>query len=409
MKYQVTRLLPYFFLPLLVSILLTSCEDPVQSDSSSTKSNVDKDTNTIVVLDTVYINKSDTLVKTQKDTVYLNKSDTLVITQKDTTYLSSSDTVIAIVYDTIYIDTGNAIQDTIQDTIHIIDTVNITMPVPTIDSVTVISSETAVIQLRGTFSDSDNLKGFVLFSSFPDKEENPFTSAKAILVDTLASGSGTVGILLKEFEVSIDDIDKDQAWYVAAFNINGTISQAVEAHYYGRKSNENELRLYNRRDTYNSQIAAGLDIDMERVTLKEVESGIHLLEENRYASKFGADVVVERTTSGGVGITPIGGAVLFKVSSETQLSDVDVDQIYTSSYADEITQVNGFVVYANGKSIRQSDGIRLYDLMPGDEFFVISNSFDVARLIVKEVSNMTVTFSCRKDSGKNSGLKIRAD
>ncbi len=293
------------------------------------------------------------------------------------------------------------------------DTVSIKkLGVPAIDSIELLSTTSAKIHVSGSYVRTEDFAGFVVFNQKPAEGEDSINASITAAHDSVVSSGDTTGIIERAIAVTINDIDVDQDWYVSSFDKKDRISQPVKATFYSRVSGDAAVNKYNRTTTVvTAQVGTGLDVDMETVASKSVEGTIHTKGNTAYATNTGADVIIEGTVAGGIGLTPIGGAVVFKVAASTQLTEPQVEAIYEASYKNEITENPAgttFLAFAKGKSVRATKtSVPLYDLVAGDEFFVISSSYDVARLVVTTIGANAVTFTARKDSGKNAGLKIR--
>ncbi len=312
-----------------------------------------------------------------------------------------------------------------EDVIGTSDTVSLeNLGVPYIDSVEVLSATSAKIHIYGSFQDSEDFEGFAILKgrATGEKTDTGLVLDTIVIPDDDANWTdktgkkGWTGKLTHT--VDIADLDVDQTWYVSAFDDKRKMGQSIPAHFFGRVSTDDQVI----KEYYSMSLSAdttGLDLDNEPMR-KVVEDGIHLgSNKAQYATNTGADIIIEArkydTPTSGLALTPVGGAVLFKVEASTQLTETEVADIYNASYKNEITEnaaESGFITFAKGKSIRETMTSGTYQLLVGDEFFVITSALDVARLKVTSITaaanNYDITFDVTKDSGKNGGLQLRS-
>jgi len=297
------------------------------------------------------------------------------------------------------------------------DTVSIEkLGVAFVEEVSVLSDASADIVVSGSFQKKEKFAGFAVLSAPAAGDSTDLTkiiSTKFVELDSSAVDSWTSEMTLM---VDIASIDTDQEWWISAINDDMEMGQSVPATFYGRVSTSADAKKYD-YGVATLQDGVGLDVDMNVVTPKAVEGSFHAgTNAASYATNYGGDIMVEGLSTGGVGMTPIGGAVVFAVEATTQLTDAEVSAIYAASYSQPITVSNGFVVFAQGKTVRVGADVATAEagefvaLAVGQEYYVITSALDVARLVVTTVDEATgaVTFTTRKASGMNTGLQLRS-
>ncbi len=297
-----------------------------------------------------------------------------------------------------------------------IDTVKISkLGVPTVDSVEVITKDSIHLHISGSYVKSEDFSGYAVFKA--GLADSAIDNANLVAIDTIEAKGDTFGIILDTIGINLTTnnytIDDDVNFDVCSFDKKGRISQAVKATFYGRNTTAG-LGIVNYYGAATTD-STGLDIDGDEVVVKIMEQGIDGGSPVDYATNRGGDVIVENLTGDKSKflITPIGGAVMFKVEETTQLSDEDVKTIYDGTYevaakeATITTKAGDFKAFSQGRSVRDDAGAPVV-LAAGDNYFVITNSYNVARIVVKATSITNgVTLDVLKDSGKNAGKKLR--